>query len=167
MPPTPVYQYATIAQLSLSGVQPAALSGFTDPQKNAALLSASRLLDGYLRSKFTLPLVQAGDDLARATAIVAAYDLMVSRGYNPSAGGDPIILTRYKEIIGTPPLQLGWADLVANGKITPDVTDSSPGATEGRPAARARIVSSSQRGYSGRPGTSTGSRSDTGPFTTD
>ena len=165
--PAPITQYAQPSDLAVAGIAAAAIANFTTPQINAALVNASRLLDGYFRSKFTLPLVQVGQDVVRATCIIAAYDLMVSRGYNPSAGGDPIIEKRYKEIIGTPPHAMGWADLVANGKITPDVTDSSSNAQEGTPTARARCVSSSQRGWSGRQGTQQTSRSSNGPFTTD
>jgi phage gp36-like protein len=164
--PTPVTQYAQISDFAVAGVPASAVAMFTDQQKNQALVNASRLLDGYFRSKFTLPFVQVGQDVARAAAIVAAYDLMVSRGYNPAAGADSIILTRYREIIGTPPSLLGWADLVSNGKIAPDVTDSSPQAVEGSPSSRARVISSSQRGWSGRSPNQT-TNSPNGPFTTD
>src|SRR5436190_23778132 len=135
--PAPVTQYAQISDFDVAGVNAPALVAFTTAQKNAALVNASRLLDGYFRSQFTLPFTQVGGDVVRATVIVAAYDLMVSRGYNPSAGGDPLFEKRYREIIGVPPGIMGWADLVANGKVTPDVTDSSPNATEGRSPARA------------------------------
>jgi phage gp36-like protein len=165
--PAPITQYAQPSDLAVAGVAAAAIASFTTPQQNAALVNASRLLDGYFRAKFVLPLVQVGADVVRATCIVAAYDLMVSRGYNPSAGGDPIIKDRYREIIGVPPMQLGWADMVANGKITPDVTDSSSNATEGRPSTRARAVSSSQRGWSGRPGSNQNPTTTNGPFSTD
>jgi phage gp36-like protein len=165
--PSPITQYAQIADLAVAGINAAALSGFSTPQQNEALVNASRLLDGYLRNKFKLPLVQVGQDVVRATCIIAAYDLMFGRGFNPSAGADPNIEKRYKGIIGDPPHQLGWADLVSNGKITPDVTDSSPAAAEGRPASRPRVITSSQRGFNGSPCTSTTSTSHTGPFTTD
>lgn len=162
-----ITQYAQISDLAVAGINAAALSGFTTPQQNEALENASRLLDGYFRNKFRLPFVQVGADVVRATCIIAAYDLMFGRGFNPSAGGDPNIEKRYLGIIGEPPHRLGWADMVALGKITPDVTDSSPAAAEGRPSARPRVVTSTQRGFSGRPGTTTDSRSNTGPFTTD
>jgi phage gp36-like protein len=161
-----ITQYAEISDLDVAAVNASALASFTESQKNRALVNASRLLDGYFRSRFTLPLVQVGGDVKRATAIVAAYDLMVSRGYNPDAVGDPLFEKRYREIIGVPPQIMGWADLVANGKITPDVTDSSSNATEGHGRARARVTSSSQRGYSGRSPNQTSS-SRNGPFSTD
>lgn len=164
--PTPVTQYGQISDFQVAGVPASAIAMFNPTQQNQALINASRLLDGYFRSKFTLPFVQVGQDVARATAIVAAYDLMVTRGYNPVAGSDSIILTRYREIIGDPPSHLGWADLVANGKIAPDVTDSSPQAVEGSPSSRARVISSSQRGWSGRSPNQTNS-SPNGRFTTD
>lgn len=162
----PITQYAQPSDFDVAGVQASALASFTADQKNAALANASRLLDGYFRSQFTLPFTQVGGDVVRATVIIAAYDLMVSRGYDPSAGADPLFEKRYREIIGVPPSIMGWADLVANGKITPDVTDSS-GAPEGHSPARARAVSSSQRGWSGRDGSPQASRSTNGPFTTD
>jgi len=164
----PITQYAALSDLAVAGIAASAISGFTSDQQNAALVNASRLLDDYLANKFKLPLLAIDASLTRATCIIAAYDLMVSRGYNPSAGGDPLIEKRYREIIGIPPHQLGWADLVANGKITPaGIVDSSPDAASGRPASRPAVVSSSQRGFAGRPGTSTDSNSFTGRFTTD
>lgn len=161
-----ITQYAEISDFDVAGVNASALAAFTTDQKNRALINASRLLDGYFRSHFTLPFTQVGGDVKRATVIVAAYDLMVSRGYNPDAGGDPLFEKRYREIIGVPPSIMGWADLVANGKISPDVTDSSPNPVEGRGRARARVTSSSQRGYSGRSPNQTSS-SRNGPFSTD
>ena len=61
--PAPVTQYAQISDFDVAGVNAPALVAFTTAQKNAALVNASRLLDGYFRSQFTLPFTQVGGDL--------------------------------------------------------------------------------------------------------
>lgn len=138
----PVTAYATQADL-LKGINPGALLGVTGDQMDEAIDSASREIDGYLRDQYTLPLMQAGADIRRKTVDIAIYYLMVGRGYNPEAGGDPGIRSRYADAVA-------WLVRVSKGEISPDITDSSAGAAEGRHGSRPTVISSSQRGFSSR-----------------
>lgn len=140
--PTPITVYAAKADLP-TAINAAALAGVDDPTKDAALQQASSVIDSYLRDRYTLPLLQAGNDIKRACLVMAVYYVMVARGYNPEAGGDPGIEKRYNDA-------LAWLKLVAQGTVTPDITDSSPGGTEGVPPAAPIVISSAQRGFSSR-----------------
>lgn len=140
--PTPITQYAQIADLD-TGINAAALAGVPSGTKTSNLVDASGIIDSYLRDQFTLPLTQVGSDIKRACIHIATYFILVGRGYNPDAGADPGIRDRYTDT-------LAWLKLVAQGTVTPDVTDSSPGATEGRPGSRPSVFSSSSRGFSSR-----------------
>lgn len=138
----PVTAYAVVADLD-TGINAAAMTGVPTPTKTAAIDSASRLIDSFLRAQFTLPLVQVGADVKQTCVHIAVYYVMVGRGYNPEAGADPGIRQRYEDA-------LAWLKLVSAGKAVPDITDSSPAAAEGRPGARPTVISSSQRGFSVR-----------------
>lgn len=119
--------YATRADLPVfGGLSAAALSSPNTPTaaQDAALLTNSELADSYLRQQFTLPLVAWGADLKKHVVWMAAYDLMCLRGFNPNNVGDVVFLDRYK-------MALDWFKLVANGVVSPDVTDSSPSAGAG------------------------------------
>lgn len=141
--PTPITQYAQIADLD-TGINAAALAGVDPAVKTANLVDASAIIDGYLRDQFTLPLTgTVGGDIRRACVNIAVYFIMVGRGYNPDAGADPGIRERYTDA-------LTWLKLVAQGTVTPTVTDSSAGSAEGRPGARPGVFSSSSRGFSSR-----------------
>lgn len=137
-----VTQYATSVDLD-SAINAAALSGVTPTQKTDAIDQASRLIDSFLRSQFTLPLTTVGGDVKRVCMNIAVYYVMVGRGYNPDAGADPGIRQRYEDGIA-------WLKLVSLGTVVPDVTDSSPGAAEGVPSSGPTVISSSQRGFSSR-----------------
>jgi phage gp36-like protein len=138
----PVTAYAVAADLD-SGINAAAMTGVPTQTKTDNIESASRIIDSFLRAQFTLPLVQVGGDVKRACIHIATYYVMVGRGYNPEAGGDPGIRDRYKDA-------MDWLKLVSAGKAVPDVTDSSPDAAEGRPGSRPTVISSASRGYNTR-----------------
>lgn len=154
-------RYADQTWLGRIGVKAEALASITSEAKDAALDAASDLMDSYFRVAFTLPLITWQDDVRRACAIIAAYDLLVVRGYNPSAGADVNFRLRYEDIMGAPGRR-GWLQQVAGGNAIPGVVDSSPGATEGENDDGPEVYSSSQRGWSTR-GTTNRRR----PFTGD
>lgn len=138
----PVTAYAVAADLD-SGINALALAGVPTPTKTDNIESASRIIDSFLRAQFTLPLTQVGGDIKRACVNIAVYYVLVGRGYNPDAGGDPGIRDRFKDAID-------WLKLVSAGKVVPDITDSSPEAAEGRPGSRPTVISAPTRGFSSR-----------------
>ncbi len=136
--------YGNPADLANFGLNTLAAAKITTATKQEALEAASDIVDGYLAGQFVLPLVAWSKDITRATCIIAAYDLLVTRGYNPDAGADPNFRLRYEDIIR-------WLEKVAaNNGVTPRVTDSSPGATVGATTEAPRVSTSSQRGWSSR-----------------
>lgn len=114
--------YASPTDLVNYGVNAAALATFTTPQQQAALDTAAQLLDGYLGARFTLPLVVWGNDIRRACAIIAAYDLMMSRGLDPDGSMADVLKTRFDSVED-------WLKRIARQEVTPLVTDSGAIAT--------------------------------------
>jgi phage gp36-like protein len=83
--------------------------------QSAACDSASEVVDSYLRDRYRLPLSAWGVDIIRTTALIAVYDLLVVRGYNPSAGADVNVRLRYEDA-------LKWLQMVARQEIQANVT---------------------------------------------
>jgi phage gp36-like protein len=111
--------YASPSDLTTYGINAAAVAGFSTPQIQAALDARASFIDGALSSKVTLPLVSWGADIRMYCAITAAYDLMTSRGYDPSDGSNENLSTRYEAMEA-------WLGRVSSGKYMPVVKDSSP-----------------------------------------
>jgi phage gp36-like protein len=111
--------YATRADLTSTVAAAALTHPSTGPtQQDAKLLAASEEIDGYLRDQYQLPLTSWGSDVVQRTCDIAAYRLVCLRGFNPDADG--LYLTNYEKA-------LAWLKLVAEGKVSPDVVDSSTG----------------------------------------
>ena len=103
--------YATTDQLYAIGVPAAALADVSVAYVEIGLEAASRFVDSYLRSRYTVPLSSYGADITRATCIVAAYDLMVARGYSPDSV-DQELRNRYLDIIK-------WLEDIRDGDSSP------------------------------------------------
>lgn len=111
--------YADVADLYRLALRQAALSGILVADQNAALEAASRVADSYLQARYKLPLTAWGDDLRRAVAIIAAYDLLAGRGFTPE-GADEHVRLRYEDA-------LRWLRDVSLGVVTPvGVVDATP-----------------------------------------
>ena len=109
--------YATIAQLKQVGVNADALVGISDPDLQAALDSASSMADGYLATRFTLPLVAPYPaDLIQHTAGLAAYLAIRTRGFDPNAS--PSVRMGYEDAVG-------WLKDISRNLVHPQVTESS------------------------------------------
>lgn len=113
--------------------------GLTDDELEAGLEAACGHVDSYLSGRFTLPLAVHGQSITRAVCIVAAYDLLTGRGFNPANQGDDSsqLDKRYKSIED-------WLEKVAKGEVTPVVTDSSaptPGGGAAAAPAEGYVVS--------------------------
>ena len=114
--------YATPSDLYRLALRRAALEGIPQADQERALEAASRLADSYLQARYRLPLTAWGDDLRRAVAVIAAYDLLAGRGFAPE-GADEHIRLRYEDAIA-------WLRDVSRGAATPvgvvDSTSSVP-----------------------------------------
>ena len=131
--------YCTIADLSLA-IRSEALDGFDQTVLQSCIDGAADTIDGYLRSRFTLPLTKFDKAITRCCAILAVYDAMMARGLNAASAGDDQLQIRYDTSIG-------WLRDIANNHATPDVIDSSPQGQEAVSAARAEVDSNVQRGF--------------------
>jgi phage gp36-like protein len=141
----PITVYADVAQLEALGMRAEALAKILEPAKTIALQTATDLVNGYL-ARYQLPLMAIGGDLVRATAIIAAYDLLSAKGLNPDqSASDKNVLDRYRDT-------LAWLKLVAQGTVVPTgIIDSGAGAEVGEPSAgQSRVISAESRGYSVR-----------------
>ena len=118
--------YATPDDLTRLGVAAAALSDVPVPDQEAALDAASRLADSYLARRYRLPLVSWGDDLKRAVALIAAYDLIAVRGFAPE-GADEHLRLRYEDAIR-------WLEQVAKGEAEAQVEEAAGDGDPGAPA---------------------------------
>lgn len=117
-------RYATTTNLVHLGIRAEALSGVATAVQEEALDAASAVADGYLRARgYVLPITAWSADLTRAVAILAAFDLLVTRGFDPQAGADDVLLRRVE-------MATTWLRDVAAGHVTPDLTDSTPSTDE-------------------------------------
>lgn len=137
--------YATRTDLSQLGLNASTLTQVDTATQDAALTAASALADSYLNAVFTLPLLSYGKDITRAVAQIAAFDLLVTRGYNPDAGSDKVVKDRYDAAIA-------WLESIAEGEAIPTVVDSTSGGAgvSGVGAAGAIISTAPERNWTGR-----------------
>jgi phage gp36-like protein len=108
---------ATLEELERWGLPASALSSIPTDTQQAELDAAAEFCNGFLRVRYTLPLVSFGVDLKQAECKVAAYNLLAVRGYNPS-GADENLRLRYEDAVR-------WLKAVAAGDITPAIVDST------------------------------------------
>lgn len=124
-----VQVYASIPDFYRFGARAAALPpGYSTEEIDEALEAATDFVTSRLTGHDT-PLTAWGDDLRRATAIVAAYDVMQAAiGVSPEEGqSKDVFERRYLEIVK-------WLDKVAAGDAalvgvvdaTPETTSSEP-----------------------------------------
>lgn len=125
--------YATTTDLTRLGLPSDALVDVTSEAQEAALAAASALADSYLRSRYRLPLTAWSDELTRVVCVIAAWDLLTTRGFDPSGSADEAIRQRYEDAIG-------WLKDVSRSVVTPDVTDSSVAQRSAAPAVYSRTA---------------------------
>lgn len=135
-------RYAEITDLITLGIVASSISGHTTPAKEAALDSASAFADGYLRTRFTLPLSAWGADLTECVAVLAAETLLNTAGHNPAMGRDDITTRRSER-------WRQWLRDLADGRVTIAVTDATPTDTSDDAEASAGVVASytTKRGW--------------------
>lgn len=125
-------QYASSSDFTKYGLPAGALDGFTG-DINDLLKKASGKVDGYLRGRYTTPLVSPfPDEIVEAVCVLAAHSLLSVRGYDPNSDSDMAVRQRYEDLCGRP-MQPGWLERIAQGRITLDVTVDGTTAQEGGP----------------------------------
>jgi phage gp36-like protein len=137
-----VASYCTPEQLTRYGIRAEALRSIDPSDLQAACDAASKTIDGYLRSRYKLPLVAWGEDITLIAARMAVYQLVVVRGFNSARAGDDQIEKQYD-------VSLSTLKDIPTGRYNPDVTDASSGAEAGvsAPAGTAQVFSDSSRGW--------------------
>lgn len=127
--------YATPADLRALSVSADALAGIDDPTLQVAIDSASGRADGYLRSRYTLPITNVSDDLKQVVCDMAAYIALKVRGFNPE--GNELLVKGWDDA-------LKWLQQVASGLVSPALGDSSGGTPV--PSAPV-VISNCRRGW--------------------
>jgi phage gp36-like protein len=107
--------YASIADLTTFGAPATAFASLTTDQKQGALDAASDLCDSFIRARYPLPLLTWDSTIRQSVAIIAAYQLLVIRGYNPAGGADPNFEIRYK-------VAMRNLELIQKQQLHPNVT---------------------------------------------
>jgi phage gp36-like protein len=94
--------YAQPADLLTVGLPSAALGTLTTAQIGAALQNASDRADACFRARWgsnAVPLLAWDTTITLAVAAIASYELMLVRGYQPTAGGDDNFRRRYDDAL--------------------------------------------------------------------
>lgn len=115
--------YASIDDLYRFGLQPLAVQNVPMANLIAELEAASRYADSKMRARYSLPLLAWDTTITMHVCRIAAYNILVTRGYNPEAGADIAITQRHQE-------SLEFFDGVERQRTHPNVTQtptSSPG----------------------------------------
>jgi phage gp36-like protein len=131
--------YCLVTDLGLA-IRAEALDGLDTFTMQDCIDGAADTIDSYLRSRYALPLRSWGKDIRRCCAILAVYDAMTARGFNPANSGDDQLELRYEK-------QIQWLRDISNEKASPNVIDASSPASPGTSTERARMQSNIQRGY--------------------
>ena len=119
-------KYANIGDLTSFGLPGAALTDIPVYDLELALEAASADIDSYLNSQYELPVSNWGHDITRACSILASYDIMCVRGFNP-AGDDANIEKRADDV-------RKWLTLISQGRVSPlGLVDSSQTSKVGGP----------------------------------
>lgn len=122
--------YATRAELYALGIGSDALTGVSTDTQDTALEAGSRMVDSYARRRNGTPFPASAVpyELRRATCIIAAWDLLTTRGFSPqTANGDDAVKERYDNTIA-------WLKDVARGVAhLDDTADATPSEQEAAP----------------------------------
>lgn len=137
--------YCTVTDLRTHGLRPDAYEGKTPDEKQGAINACASLMDGYLGSRYTLPILAPFPDvLVVCNAALASCDLIDTMGRDPNPEGPDALVDIKRKF------WMDWLREVRDEEQNPPVIDSSPGSTPGATASITRVISSSSRGFSKR-----------------
>lgn len=110
--------YASVAQFYVYGLPQTAVGAMTAAQIQGALDTASSEIDGYFKGRpYALPLTAWGIEVVRWCCVMAAWELLSVRGFNP-AGADAVLRIRWEDTMKT-------LREVQRKAYHPDVTEGS------------------------------------------
>lgn len=115
--------YITAADISRFGLNGYALEGVPAQTIDDVCLAVSEEADSAFRSRYNLPLVSWGTDVRSQLAKIAAYELLVIRGFNPEVGADQNLFARAEQA-------RVWLRSVARQEYQPNVVATPPQVTE-------------------------------------
>jgi phage gp36-like protein len=118
-----VSSYATLVDLNNYGLPETAFGDLTDVQIQAALDEASDDMDAYLVPRYGAPLTAWPTSITRAACVIATWNLLSLRGFNPNSGSDTSVRMRYDDTIV-------WLTRIQKQMLSPAgiVTTPSPSA---------------------------------------
>lgn len=128
-------QYLSPAEFRTFGLSAAAIAAYDDNALAPFLIAASDWADGYLRSRYALPLVSWSQDLKIGVAQYAKYLVLDHRGYDPADPTGAQVLTALRQA------EKFWQD-VDSGARSLQVVETSPA-----PRVGARMYSRPRRGW--------------------
>lgn len=140
---------ATLADLYALGLPEASLANVPLADQLNALDAASGVVDTYLRSKHTLPLVAPYPrEIIRAECVLAAWDLVTTKGHNP-IGFDESLERRWEAAMAwLKDLAAGRAHLAPGADSTPTVREGAPRVeSQGTPRTGGCVVRNTTRGW--------------------
>lgn len=132
-------QYASAIDFSKYGLPPAALDGYLG-DVDADLAAASAQVDSYLRGRYKVPLPGPTFplEIVIAVCVIAAYQIVNQRGFDPHDGADSNLRTRWEDLFGRPG-QRGWLQQLASGMVNLDIAaDATSGVHDGAPIVSSR-----------------------------
>jgi phage gp36-like protein len=119
--------YATTTDLASIGLPAQALASVSATVQGDHLDKASARIDSYLRAGYTLPLATPYPaEVVDACCHIAAYTLLVRRGYDPGKF-DAVFRLNYEDAIAY------CKDLAAGRAALATTADATPNAYEGAP----------------------------------
>ncbi len=111
--------YATLADLYAFGLPLVAMGSVLVTTQQRVLDARNDYADDKFRARYRLPLLEPyPESLKLNVCMLAAWDLLMIRGYNPSAAADVNIAARGE-------MALKWFDDVERQRAHPDVRESS------------------------------------------
>ena len=131
--------YATLADLYVFGLPLVAMGSVLVATQQRCLDGRNDFADDKFRARYRLPLVPPyPDSLKQNICMLAAWDILMIRGYNPSAAADVNIAARGE-------MAMKWFDDVERQRAHPNVTEASGGSDPGYAAPL--VISKTLQGW--------------------
>ena len=120
--------YAVLADLYVYGMPAVAMGSVSTATQQAILDGRNDYADDKMRARYRLPLQTPYPvSLKQNICMLAAWDILMARGYNPGAGADVNIANRGQ-------MALDWFNDVERQRAHPNVIEASGGTDPGYPA---------------------------------